>query len=135
MGLIRFLLHGLALLALVAAILAGAIDSIQSVSASRPVLTSLGNAWLNLSPETLTVAEMSADSYAGMDLWRPVVAPILAQPAFAVFLALAFLSWIAGYRREASVRSTLRIRAPGMWLDRIRAGGTKLFRKPFGGSV
>jgi len=97
---VRFLLHGLSLLALAAAILAGTVDSIQSVSASRPMLTSLGNAWLSIDPESLTLAELGADHYISADIWRPYIAPVLAQPAFAVFLLLALIFWIAGYRRE-----------------------------------
>jgi len=50
MAALRFFLHWLSLLALAAAVVTGTIDSIQSVSASKPVLTSLGNTWLNLDP-------------------------------------------------------------------------------------
>ncbi|MGK6314553.1 hypothetical protein [Neorhizobium sp. DT-125] len=89
----------LSALALLAAIVAGTLDSIQSVSASSVRLTSLGNAWLNLAPESLTFAEISAGTYISPDIWRPFVAPVLAQPAFAVFLVIALIFWMAGYRR------------------------------------
>jgi hypothetical protein len=97
---VRFFFHALSLLALVAAIVAGTLDSIQSVSSSQIMLTSLGNTWLNIDPESLTLAEMSADNYLSADIWRPYIAPLLAQPAFATFLALALIFWIIGYRRE-----------------------------------
>jgi hypothetical protein len=97
---VRFFLHALSFLALAAAIIAGTVDSIQSVSASTPVLTSLGNAWLSLDPESLTLAEFNADAYISADIWRPYIAPLLAQPAFVVFLVLALSFWIVGYRRE-----------------------------------
>ena len=97
---VRFFLHALSFLALAAAIIAGTVDSIQSVSASTPVLTSLGNAWLSLDPESLTLAEFNADAYISADIWRPYIAPLLAQPAFVVFLVLALIFWIVGYRRE-----------------------------------
>ncbi len=96
-GIFRFL----SALALLAAIFAGTLDSIQSVSASSIVLTSLGNAWLNLDPESLAFAEISAGAYISDDLWRPFVTPVLAQPACALFLGLALLFWIAGYRRRS----------------------------------
>ncbi|MFB9951660.1 hypothetical protein ACFFP0_22665 [Rhizobium puerariae] len=99
MRIIRGIFRMLSALALIAAIVAGTLDSIQSVSASSVVLTSLGNAWLNLDPESLALAEISAETYISPDIWRPFVAPVLAQPAFAAFLALALLFWMAGYRR------------------------------------
>jgi hypothetical protein len=96
---VRFLLHVMSFLALVAAIVAGTLDSIQSVSSYSVVLTSVGNAWLNLDPESLTLAEVSAEHYISADIWRPYIAPVLAQPAFAIFLALALILWIIGYRK------------------------------------
>lgn len=100
MAALRFFLHWLSLLALAAAVVTGTIDSIQSVSASKPVLTSLGNTWLNLDPESLTMAEIGAGQYISSDVWRPYIAPILAQPAFAVFLVLALIFWILGYKKR-----------------------------------
>lgn len=102
MGLIRLALHFVSLLLLVAAIGCGVFDSIQSVSASQPMFTSLGNAWLNLDPEGLTLAELSADDYIGAEIWRPFIAPVLAQPAFAVFLVLSLIFWMAGYRKAVA---------------------------------
>ncbi|CDN56639.1 Hypothetical protein RG1141_CH43270 [Neorhizobium galegae bv. officinalis bv. officinalis str. HAMBI 1141] len=99
MAVIRFVFHLLSGLALVAAIVAGTLDAIQSVSASSVVLTSLGNAWLNLDPESLALTEITATTYLGQDIWRPFVAPVLAQPAFAVFLGIALIFWMAGYSR------------------------------------
>ncbi|WP_117193001.1 hypothetical protein [Rhizobium terrae] len=99
MRIIQFVFHLVSALALVAAIGTGVLDSIQSVSASSLILTSLGNAWLNLDPESLTLAEIYAETYISADIWRPLVAPVLAQPAFAIFLALSLLFWMAGYRK------------------------------------
>jgi hypothetical protein len=98
---LRAVFHFLSFLALAAAILVGTIDSIQSVSTSEIVLTSLGNAWLNLDPESLTLAEFAANDYISADIWRPFVAPVLAQPAVAVFLLLALVFWIIGYKRTS----------------------------------
>gem|GEM_PF-324855 len=99
MRIVRGVFRLLSAFALLAAIVAGVLDSIQSVSASSVVVTSLGNAWLNLDPESLTLAEISAETYVSPDIWRPFVAPVLAQPAFAVFLVLALVFWMAGYRK------------------------------------
>ena len=100
MGIVRFLSHLAAALALIAAIVFGTLDSIQSVSASSVVWTSLGNAWLNLDPEGLTLAEVAADNYISQDIWRPYIAPLLAQPAFAICVAMALAFWIIGYKKS-----------------------------------
>lgn len=99
MRIIGFVFHVLSGLALVVAVIAGTLDSIQSVSASQVVLTSLGNAWLNLDPASLTLAEIYAATYLSPDIWRPYVAPVLAQPAFAVFLGISLVFWLAGYEK------------------------------------
>ena len=99
MRIVSFVFHTLSALALLAAIVAGTLDAIQSVSASSVILTSLGNAWLNLDPESLTLAEIWADNYLSPDIWRPFIAPALAQPACAVFLAVSLIFWMAGYQR------------------------------------
>lgn len=101
MRLLRTGFHCLSFVALTAAILVGALDSIQSVSSDDVILTSLGNAWLNLDPESLTLAELSADDYISADIWRPYVAPVLAQPAGAVFLILALIFWMIGYKGKS----------------------------------
>ena len=98
MRIIGFVFHVLSGLALVAAIAAGTLDAIQSVSASDLVMTSLGNIWLNLDPASLTLAEQAAKTQLTADVWRPYVTPVLAQPAFAVFLAISLIFWMAGYR-------------------------------------
>jgi hypothetical protein len=96
---LQFLFRFISAVALLAAIVAGVLDSIQSVSASSVVLTSLGNMWLNLDPESLTLAEIYAETYVSEGVWRPMIGPVLAQPAFAIFLGLALLFWMAGYRK------------------------------------
>jgi hypothetical protein len=97
---VRASFHFLSLVALAAAIFAGTLDSIQFVSSSDLAMMSLGNAWLNLDPESLTLAEIAANDYISADIWRPFVAPLLAQPASAVFLVLALLFWMIGYRKR-----------------------------------
>ena len=95
----KFFFRMLSLLALSAAIVTGALDSIQSVSSSSVVLTSLGNHWLNFDVESLALAEEAIRHYIHPNVWRVVATPVLAQPAFAVFLVLALVFWMIGYRR------------------------------------
>lgn len=96
---IRTFFHFLSLVALIAAILAGTLDAIESVSSSSVVVTSLGNHWQNLDVVSLALVEGWLTHYIHPDGWRWVATPLLAQPAFAVFLVLALLFWMIGYRR------------------------------------
>ncbi len=95
---IRFVLRTLSLFALVVAVMAGAIDAIQSVSASEPVLTPLAVAWSTASPGTIALLAdgiMRNFPYA----WDPAAIWVLSQPAFAVLLAVSLLLWALAYRR------------------------------------
>ncbi|WP_234187066.1 hypothetical protein [Shinella sp. NM-101] len=94
----RFVLRTLSLFALVVAVMAGAIDAIQSVSASEPVLTPLAVAWSTASPGTIALVAdgiMRNFPYA----WDPAAMWVLSQPAFAVLLAVSLLFWTLAYKR------------------------------------
>ncbi|MEB2844974.1 hypothetical protein GAO09_02200 [Rhizobiales bacterium RZME27] len=91
--------HFLSLLTLVAAIGAGTLDSIQSVASSSVSLASMGDLWIALSPGTLVAAEDMVERYIHADAWQQGAAFLLTQPACAVFLVMALVLWIAGYRR------------------------------------
>jgi len=95
---IRFVLRTLSLFALVVAVMAGAIDAIQSVSASEPVLPPLAVAWSTASPGTIALVAdgiMRNFPYA----WDPAAMWVLSQPAFAVLLAVSLLFWTLAYKR------------------------------------
>ncbi len=95
----RFLLRALSLLSLVLAVIAGTIDSIQSVAGSGVVLTSFGSAWRDMSAPTLAAAQNFVTEHLGETARDSLFGWLLFQPAFAVFLALSLLFWILGYRR------------------------------------
>ena len=99
----RFFLRFLSLISLVIAVIAATIDSIQSVSASRLVLTSFGDAWLDASPTTLIHAEALIEQHVHPLAWERGLGWLLAQPAFAVFLVLSLLLWMLAYRRPSVV--------------------------------
>ncbi len=95
----RFLLRFVSFLLLVGAVFGATIDTITSVADSAVVLTPIGTVWTLFDPASLTGAEarlaasgLPASAGEGFR-W------LLAQPAFAVALALSLLFWIAGYRR------------------------------------
>jgi hypothetical protein len=96
----RLLLKFASLLALAAAVLAGTIDSIQSVAASEPVLTSLSDGIAALGPDALNWVQSLQRTDAGPAVWLTALHWLFQQPAFAVFLTIALLLWIAGYRKK-----------------------------------
>ncbi|MDW9353995.1 hypothetical protein GOA97_06940 [Sinorhizobium meliloti] len=96
----RLLLRFASFLALMAAVFAGTIDSIQSVAASEPVITSLADGIAAIGSDQLNWAQSLQRTGAGPAMWLRALHWVLAQPAFAVFLALALLLWMAGYRKK-----------------------------------
>ena len=96
---IRFAFRLLSFIALVLAVITATMDSIESVSSSDVVLTTLGMAWSQTSPLTLALAEIYAERYFGDWFWQPGVLWVLQQPTFAVFLLLALIFWMVGYKK------------------------------------
>lgn len=95
----RALFRFFSLIALVFAVVAATFDSIQSVAASSPVLTSLGSAIQSLSPAALSAIRSGLlERFAGTVI-GDAVALVLLQPAFTVLLVLALVFWMIGYRR------------------------------------
>ncbi|MEO4044335.1 hypothetical protein AAFN47_22275 [Hoeflea sp. CAU 1731] len=95
----RFLLRAISLLALIMAVITGVQDAIKSVASSQIVITSLGSAWYNVSPDTLTQSQSLIQGHLHPDLWDPVMQWILMQPAWAVFLAIALFFYLIAWRR------------------------------------
>jgi ABC-type multidrug transport system permease subunit len=97
--LMRFLLRLASLVALAVAVIAGTIDSIQSVAASAVVVTPMGDAWQELSPSSLLALQSSVSYYVHPRFYAFVFQWLMLQPAFAVFLAIALLLWMIGYKK------------------------------------
>ncbi|MBY5865206.1 hypothetical protein [Rhizobium leguminosarum] len=95
----RFLLRLASLVALAAAVIAGTIDSIQSVAASSVVMTPISDAWQDVSPTTLTSLQSSLSYYIHPRFYALIFQWLMLQPAFAVFLVIALLLWMIGYKR------------------------------------
>jgi hypothetical protein len=96
----RFLLRFASLVALVAATIAGTLDSIQSVAASAVVMTPLQDTLDDLSPSALASLQSAVSYYIHPSLYNSVIGWVLAQPSFAVFLALSLLLWMVAYKRQ-----------------------------------
>ncbi|AYG57636.1 hypothetical protein [Rhizobium jaguaris] len=95
----RFLLRFASLVALVVAVIAGTIDSIQSVAASAVVLTPMGDAWNDVSPSSLATIQSLISYYIHPQLYNLAVQWLLFQPAFAVFLVISLLLWMIAYKK------------------------------------
>ncbi|MGV3553554.1 hypothetical protein [Rhizobium sp.] len=96
----RFLLRFLSLLLLVAAVMTGIIDSIQSVASQAVVIMPFGAAIFSVNPEILAGAETWALANMPPFVWNGLAEWLLLQPAFAVFLFLSFLVWVLAFKRE-----------------------------------
>ncbi|AGS20064.1 hypothetical protein NXC12_CH00195 [Rhizobium etli] len=95
----RFLLRLASLVALAAAVIAGTIDSIQSVAASAVVMTPMSDAWQDVSPDTLMSLQSALSYYIHPRFYAFIFQWLMLQPAFAVFLVIALLFWMIGYKK------------------------------------
>jgi hypothetical protein len=98
----RFLFRFVSLILLALAVIAGVVDSIQSVAANALMLTSLGSALFTFDPDLVLSTESYVEQHMSAFVWEDVIGWVLMQPAFAVFLALSLLLYLAAYRRERS---------------------------------
>ena len=96
----RFLMRLFSLVFLVAAVMAGIVDSIQSVASEALVLMPFGAALFSINPDLLAAAETYSLSHLPPFIWNTVAEWLLLQPASAVFLFFAFLFWVLGWKRE-----------------------------------
>jgi hypothetical protein len=96
----RFLLRFLSLLFLVAAVMSGIIDSIQSVASGAVVVMPFGAAIFSVNPDILAAAETYALASLPSFVWNGIAEWLLLQPAFAVFLFFSFLFWVMAFKRE-----------------------------------
>src|SRR6218665_928258 len=96
----RFLLRFLSLLFLVAAVMTGIVDSIQSVASEAVVIMPFGAAIFSINPDILASAETYALANLPPFVWNGLAEWLLLQPAFAVFLFLSFLLWALAFKRE-----------------------------------
>jgi hypothetical protein len=98
-GSMRFLLRFASLVALVVAVIAGTIDSIQSVAASSVVLTPMGDAWKDVSPGSLASLQSLISFYIHPRFYDFAMQWLLLQPAFAIFLVISLLLWMIAYKK------------------------------------
>ena len=95
----RFVLHAISLLALVAAVISAVVDMIKSVAASQVIITPLGADWYQFSSDTLNLTQAIIQRNVHPFIWDPVVQWILLQPTWAVFLFLSLFFYLIAWRR------------------------------------
>jgi len=95
----RFLLRLASLVALAVAVIAGTVDSIQSVAASGVVITPMGDAWQDMSASSFEALQSTIAYYIHPRFYTLAFQWLMMQPAFAVFLVLSLLLWMAGYKK------------------------------------
>jgi hypothetical protein len=101
MLLLRLLGIWLLLIAMVAAVL----DATKSLAGGGAwVVTSLGQQWQSLSPDSLAAAKTAVETNVGPVLWNPFITEILNAPTWGVFGVLGIaLYWLGRKRTPAEV--------------------------------
>ena len=97
---IRLFFRILALLSLAGAVVAAVVDSSRSIAASALSLTSFGEVWSGIAPDSLGKLQETGPQYLGAGIWSAVSNFILAMPAVAILMILALLFYAIGYKRE-----------------------------------
>jgi len=100
----RLLLRAISLVALVLAIVTGALDTVKSVANAGLVFSPLGGLWYEISPDTLNLAQAVIQRNVHPYLWDPIVQWVLLQPAWTVFLALSLFFYVIAWRRPRPAR-------------------------------
>jgi hypothetical protein len=93
-----FFFRFVSFLALLAALVAGTVDAIRSVSESAPVLMPLGTAIASFNASGLAVVEALEQADGSYAAFQPVLRFLLQQPASAMCLIVALVFWMIGYR-------------------------------------
>ena len=95
---IRALFRLLSLIALAVAVIMAVLDATRSIAAETLVLTPLGVSWQAVAPTLLDQLQQSMTQTLPAFFWSPVTTSILAQPGFAVFVAVALVLAFIGHR-------------------------------------
>jgi len=98
-----FLCRTIGIWSLAVATVAMVIDGMKSIAASRWILTSLGRFWVNLSPGSLTQAQVMIQHYLSPKAWDPFALWVLDLPAWSVFIAIGAFFVFLGTRRRRTV--------------------------------
>lgn len=96
---IRFLLRLLGLMLLALAFIFVVYDGMKSIADRTFYATAVGQFWTEVNDASLKAAQKSVESMSST-LWTLAIAPILEQPAAAVFAVLGALLIVLGRRKK-----------------------------------
>ena len=96
----RFLLRLFSVFYLAAAVVAGTADTILSFAADAPVMTPGLTVVEFVAPKAFEKAEAYVGGLPDGTQLQDMVLRLFSQPAFALFLGLALIFWILGYKRK-----------------------------------
>jgi len=97
---IRFLFRFVGLLLLALAFIFVVYDGIRSISDGGILLTTTRYIWNVVHDRSLQAFQAVIEHYAGADVWQFGVAPILNQPASALFAALGVVLIVLGRKKK-----------------------------------
>lgn len=98
-----FLFRFFSLFFLMAAIAAGTVDAILSVSTSTVVLTSFGDDWNAINPDGLPLVKAWVEHYIHAQAWHGGIERVMGMPAFVVLLGFSLVFWMIGYRKPRRI--------------------------------
>jgi hypothetical protein len=98
---LKFVCRAIGFLCLACALVAGVLDVILSIDASRLVLTPIGQTWYKLDFESLNLTQSIIEHYLHPFIWNPIMQWVLRQPTIIVFFVLALIFYALGHKRPS----------------------------------
>jgi hypothetical protein len=97
---IRFVLRFIGLLLLALGFIFLVYDGIRSISDGGILLTKTTDVWNVVHDRSLAAFQSLIERHAGPDIWQVVIAPVLEQPASAVFCILGVILIVLGRKKK-----------------------------------
>jgi hypothetical protein len=97
---LRFILRGLGLVFLAAALAAVVVDAARSLAVSYLLLTPIGSALGAVAPNGYAFLQQAVGTHVGPWLWDGLIGPLLALPASLTATVVGFLLILAGAARH-----------------------------------
>ena len=97
---IRFLLRFLGLLLLALAFIFVVYDGMKSIADRTFYATAIGQFWTELHAGSLQAAQAAVERSVSANLWNLAIAPVLEQPAVAVFAILGVVLIVLGRKKK-----------------------------------
>ena len=97
---IRFLFRFVGLLLLALAFIFVVYDGIRSISDGGILLTKASYVWNVAHDRSLQAFQATVEHYAGAEVWQLGVAPVLDQPASAIFAVLGVVLIVLGRKKK-----------------------------------